>query len=122
MTSRLFGDFISVAVFTIVGLAFVPIVLGISRILQTHEPNPEKLSTYECGEVPLGEPWVHFHVRYYVFALLFLLFDVETVFLYPWAVAYGKLGIFGLVEMALFISVLALGLSYAWRKGALTWR
>jgi NADH-quinone oxidoreductase subunit A len=121
MTSRLLGDYISVGVFALVGVVFVIATLAVSRILQPRAPKPEKLAPYECGEVPIGEPWVHFRIRYYVFALLFVIFDIETAFLYPWAVVYGKLGLFALVEMAIFIAVLLVGLVYAWRKGALTW-
>lgn len=121
MTPRLAGDFIAVSVFALAGVAFVIAGLTASRLLQSRDPRPEKLSTYECGEVPVGEPWVHFRIRYYVFALLFVIFDIETVFLYPWALAYGKLGLFALVEMTVFIGILAVGLAYAWSKGALEW-
>ena len=78
-------------------------------------------STYECGELPIGEPWIRFRVAYYIFALIFVVFDVEAVFLYPWAVIMRKLGVYGLVEMAVFVGILALGLAYAWRKGVLEW-
>jgi len=124
MTSRLLGDYISVVVFGLVGLVFVVATLAVSRVLQPRAPKPEKLTTYECGEVPVGEPWVHFRIRYYVFALLFVIFDIETAFLYPWALVYAKLaklGPFALVEMTIFIAVLFVGFIYAWRRGALTW-
>jgi len=84
-------------------------------------PNPTKLETYECGVTTIGTSWIQFNFRYYYFALLFVLFDVETVFLLPWAVKFQKLGMFGLVEMALFLAILVFGYVYAWRKGALEW-
>ena len=80
-----------------------------------------KSSTYECGLETVGETWVQFRVQYYIYALVFVIFDIETVFLYPWAVAYNKLGLFALVEMFIFLAILAGGLIYAWRKGALEW-
>lgn len=83
---------------------------------------PYKRKTYECGMETVGPSWVQFNIRYYYFALLFVVFDVETVFLYPWAVRFQLLGLFGFVEMLLFLAVLVLGLLYAWRKGVLTWR
>lgn len=115
------ADYFYIAGFALIGIAFVSVVLITSKLLRPNKPNPEKLSPYECGEVPIGEPWVQFHIRYYVFALLFVIFDIETVFLYPWALVYKKLGLFAFVEMFIFLAVLAAGLAYAWRKGALRW-
>ena len=85
------------------------------------ESPPPYLKTYESGFEPIGGPWRHINIRYYTFGLLFVIFDVETVFLYPWAVAYSQLPLFALFEMLLFIAILAVGLLYAWRKGALEW-
>jgi NADH:ubiquinone oxidoreductase subunit 3 (subunit A) len=85
-------------------------------------PSPVKLDLYECGMQPIGGLWTRFNFRYYLFALLFVLFDVAVVFIYPWAVHFKKLGLFALVEMAVFMAILALGWVYAWRKGALEWR
>ena len=82
-------------------------------------PSREKYSTYECGIEPVGDSWHPFAVRYYIFALLFLVFDVEAVFLFPWAITFRTLGTAGFVEMLVFVAVLAVGLVYAWRKGAL---
>ncbi len=79
-------------------------------------------STYECGMEPIGPSWVQFRLSYYLFALVFVVFDVETVFLFPWAVAYRQLGLFALVEMLIFVAILVVGLVYAWRKGALAWK
>jgi NADH:ubiquinone oxidoreductase subunit 3 (subunit A) len=80
-----------------------------------------KNQTYECGLETQGDSWVQFKVQYYIFALVFVIFDIETVFIYPWAVAYKQVGVFALVEMMVFIVILGLGLAYAWRKGALEW-
>ncbi len=84
-------------------------------------PTDIKLDTYECGLEALGDIWVQFKVQYYLYALAFVIFDIEVVFLYPWAVAYNQLGLFALVEMAIFLLILVGGLVYAWKKGALEW-
>lgn len=110
-----------VAVFVSVSVAFVAVVLTIARLLRPCRPSPAKSESYECGIAPVGEAWDQFNVRYYMFALLFALFDVEAAYLYPWAIRVGKLGTFAFIEMAIFIGVLAFGLGYAWRKGALQW-
>lgn len=121
MIAHYLEDYLDVAVFSLVGLGFVFMVLTLSRLIGPSEPNEKKLATYECGEVPIGDPWIQFHVRYYIFALIFVIFDIEAVFLYPWALVFKRLGLFGLGEMMIFIAVLALGLVYAWRKGVLDW-
>jgi NADH:ubiquinone oxidoreductase subunit 3 (subunit A) len=115
---RLGFDYTVVAAFLAVGVAFVFATLGVSRLLAPHHPNPEKLSTYECGSEPIGPPWVQFRIGYYVYAL----FDVETVFLFPWAVTVGAAPLFVLFEMVVFIAILGAGLLYAWKEGALRWR
>nr|WP_246628061.1 NADH-quinone oxidoreductase subunit A [Paenibacillus oenotherae] len=100
----------------------LPVVaLTVGRMLRPNKPNEEKKTTYESGNEPVGEGQVRFNVRYYLFALMFVIFDIETVFLYPWAVAYNQLGLFVLVEMAIFVSLLLIGLIYAWKKKVLTW-
>lgn len=102
--------------------ASIPLLaMGMSWLLRPHRPGPIKQSTYECGLETAGETWIQFKVQYYLFALVFVLFDVETVFLYPWAAAYHQLPLFALLEVSLFLLLLALGLAYAWRKGALEW-
>jgi len=98
----------------------VSFLLGLFKI-RPSVPNSVKLDTYECGVETEGPSHVQFHVGYYVFALLFVMFDVEAVFIFPWAVRLEALGTFGLVEMIVFIVILALGLLYAWRKGVLRW-
>jgi NADH-quinone oxidoreductase subunit A len=110
-----------IAVFTGFALVFPLIGLVAAWLLRPHRPGPIKLSIYECGLETIGETWVQFKVQYYIYALIFVLFDVETVFLYPWAVAYNQLPLFALFEMFVFLLILAVGLVYAWRKGALEW-
>ena len=99
----------------------VVVILLFSKLINPSHLTPEKLQPYECGIPPVGNPWQPFAVRYFVFALLFLVFDVEAVFLFPWAIVFRSLGTAGFVEMLLFIAVLGFGLLYAWRKGALEW-
>lgn|SRR5690606_32846531 len=112
--------FIFVFMFVAIMLPIVALTLG--KMLRPHHPDKEKSITYESGVDPFQDSRVQFHVRYYLFALLFVIFDVETIFLYPWAVAYEKLGIFALVEMLIFVVMLLLGLIYAWRKKVLKWK
>ena len=101
------------------GLMFA-LMLGLGSLVRPTRPQPEKYITYESGADPIGG-WGQSNVRYYVYALLFVIFDVEAVFIFPWAVRLEDFGVFGLVEMGIFIIVLALGLVYAWRKGVLRW-
>lgn len=102
----------------------IPIVasvaLGVFKI-RPNKPDPIKSSIYECGMVPIGDAHVRYNVRYYLFALLFVVFDVEAVFLYPWAVAYRQLGVYAFVEAMIFIAILGIGYAYAWRKRAMEW-
>lgn len=107
--------------FLLVGALLAFILVTLPRFLAPHSYSAAKGSPYECGELPIGEPWVRFRVAYYVFAIIFVVFDVETVFLYPWAVIVRRLGVYGLAEMAVFVGILLLGLAYAWRKGVLRW-
>jgi NADH-quinone oxidoreductase subunit A len=122
MQSDLALDYAIVAGFFIIGVAFVMLTLGMSSLLQHKERTEAKYSTYECGREPVGPAWIQFRIGYYVYALLFVIFDIETIFLYPWAVAFGTLGTFILLEMVLFLLVLGVGLAYAWKEGALQWR
>ncbi len=107
--------------FLIVGVALGLILVSIPRLIAPREPSELKASTYECGEQPIGAPWIRFRVAYYIFALIFVVFDVESVFLYPWAVIAKRIGWYGLAEMVVFLAILVLGLAYAWRKGVLRW-
>lgn len=108
--------------FVVVGVLFVVATVTTSNLLSHSKPSPEKSAIYECGSTPIGPPWVQFRVGYYVYALLFVVFDIETVFLYPWAVAFNSMGLFILVEMIIFVTILGFGLAYAWKEGALRWR
>jgi NADH-quinone oxidoreductase subunit A len=121
MVATYITDWVYVWLFIVAGAALVVAILLFSKVINPSHPTPEKLATYECGITPVGNPWAPFAVRYYVFALLFLVFDVEAVFLFPWALVFRPLGTSGFVEMLLFIAVLGVGLLYAWRKGALEW-
>ncbi len=114
-------DFAGVAVFLVFGCLFVCFNLLLSRLIQTRNPHPGKLSTYECGELPIGSGWIQFNIRFYVIALVFLIFDVEVVFLFPWAVVFKNLGVFAFVEMMIFVGMLLVGLAYVWGKGDLEW-
>lgn len=121
-----FEDYITVAAFIGLGVLLVGVALGIGALIRPRKPNPEKAKIYECGIDPVGSGWSQSHVRYYIFALLFLIFDVEAVFIFPWAIqlesfAIADMGGFVLVEMLIFILVLVLGLVYAIRKGVLRW-
>lgn len=116
-----FQDYITVAVFAGFGMLLVAVAVGASALLRPKNPTPTKAQSYECGIDPVGGGWSQTHVRYYIFALLFLIFDVEAVFIFPWAVRLESLGTFALVEMAIFIVILLGGLVYAVRKGVLRW-
>jgi NAD(P)H-quinone oxidoreductase subunit 3 len=98
------------------------LLMAMAQVVQIKSPGALKYIAYESGMAPFGDAKIQFDVKFYMYALLFILFDIETVFLFPWAMAYGQLGLFGLVEMLLFVGILALGLVYAWRKGALSWQ
>ena len=95
--------------------------LGVARLLGPRHPGTIKNSPYECGQPPIGPAWIQFNVGYYLIGLLFLVFDVEAAFLYPWAVAFRQVGLAGFLEVSIFLIVLILALAYAWKKGALEW-
>ena len=103
-------------------IALVAVALGIANAISPRSFNPQKGEAYECGIPTRGKSWMQFKVGYYLFAILFLMFDVETVFLFPWAVVVQDLGVYGLVSIIFFLVILVLGLAYAWRKGALEWK
>jgi len=116
-----FQDYITVAVFAAFGAVLVAVAVGAASLLRPSNPTATKSQTYECGIDPVGGGWSQTHVRYYIFALLFLVFDVEAVFIFPWAVQLETLGVFALVEMMVFVVILLAGLVYAIRKGVLEW-
>jgi len=103
------------------GFVFVILVTVVANLLAPHKRTKEKLQTYESGETPIGSAWVQYPLGFYIFALLFVVFDVDIVFLISWAVIFKQLGLFGFVEILFFIVVLALGLAYAWCKGVTRW-
>lgn len=103
-------------------IALVALALGVAKLLSPKSYNPQKGEAYECGIPTQGTSWMQFKVGYYLFAILFLMFDVETIFLFPWAVVAHELGTFGLFSIILFLLILVLGLAYAWKKGALEWK
>jgi NADH-quinone oxidoreductase subunit A len=116
------SSFEAVLVFMIVGLVFLLVVLLLARLLRPKgRYSLEKYSTYECGESPTGSAWIQFNIRFYVFALIFIVFDVEIMFLFPWAVVFKKLGPFAFIEGLIFVGILVVGLAYVWRKGDLSW-
>jgi NADH:ubiquinone oxidoreductase subunit 3 (subunit A) len=117
-------DGIVIAVFVVLGSVFVAATLATSWLVSPKKPSAAKAETYECGVEPTGPTWVRFRVGYYVYALLFVVFDIEAVFLYPWAVIFGQRGVgwFVFIEMVIFIAILVGGLAYAWKEEALQWR
>ena len=114
-------ELIYILLFVLIGGGFALFTYFLQRALAPFRPSRKKAEPYECGEIIVGQPWVRIHVRYYIFALLFLIFDIETVFLFPWAVAFKQLGLVGFVEMFVFIALLLLALFYPWKKGVLEW-
>jgi NADH-quinone oxidoreductase subunit A len=117
-----FGQYLTIGVFLVIGAALVLGTLQLARLLRPDVPRAEKVTTYESGIDPFGGAWAQVNVRYYLFALLFVVFDVEAIFLFPWALVFERLGGQALVEMAIFIGILALALLYAARKGVLEWQ
>lgn len=122
MVHRYLIEYSQVLVFIVVGFAIIGGVFTLSKLLRPNKPTPEKLASYECGQIPIGEPWSAFPIRYYFFALLFVVFDVEVSFLFPWAVIFRQSADWAtFLEMVVFILILVAGLFYAWKKGALRW-
>ena len=117
-----FDSYLLVAVMAIIAVAFAVSPLVIARVLSPRKPGSEKQAIFECGLESKGDPWVQFKVQYYIYALAFVIFDIEVVFLYPWAVAFTDLGLGGFLAMAVFILILAESLIYLWLKGVLSWK
>ncbi len=114
-------DFGRIFVFMLVAVFFVSVALIAAKFIRPSRPSHEKLLTYECGEDTIGSPWVKFNIRFYVVALIFLIFDVEIVLLIPWALVYKEFGLGGFLIGAIFLILLGLGMVYEWRKGDLEW-
>jgi len=110
-----------IGVFLLTGVLFVVVNLGISALLRPFHPTPKKIASYECGEEPIGDAWVQYNVRYYLFAMFFVIFDVEAIFLIPWALVFKALGSFAFWEMLVFLFLLIVALVHVWRKGGLKW-
>ena len=115
------NNYLPFAIMLVIGIVFVAIALFMSRIVRPSVKTKVKLSTYECAETPVGDARIHYNIQYYMIVIVFLIFDVEVLFMYPWAVQLRALGGMGFIEMVLFIEVLIIGLAYAWRKEALEW-
>ena len=111
----------AILVFLVMGIGFLVVNLIVWRIIRPSRFSEEKLTTYECGENPTGSAWIQFNIRFYVFALIFIVFDVEAVFLLPWAVVFRQLGPLAFAEGLVFIAILVIALTYVWRKGDLEW-
>ena len=110
-----------ILIFIVLALGFGLVTLALSYLVQPKYPESEKLSVYECGSEPFSDSRMPFPVRYYVIAMLFVIFDIEVIFLYPWAITFHDLGVIGLIEMLIFIGLFVVAYVYAWRKGALEW-
>lgn len=127
LTSSMSGHYATVLIFVLVGFVFAGIALGVAKLIRPSNPSPAKMTTYECGELPVGSSWIRFNVRFYLIALFFIVFDVEVIFLYPWAVVFKslfpvpELGVLVFWEMVIFLTILTLGLAYVWVKGDLEW-
>ena len=118
----MYQDFLPIIIFIVLAVVLIGLPLVLQYILSPrHNKGGEKLTSYECGEVPEGSAWVQFNIRFYVIALIFLIFDVEIVFLFPWAVVYQELGILAFIEAFLFVLILVVGFVYIWAKGDLNW-
>tara|TARA_B100001750_G_C15322568_1_gene502974 strand:- start:125 stop:541 length:417 start_codon:yes stop_codon:yes gene_type:complete len=117
----MYRDFGTVLVAAILGIIMVAVPLIVQSLVAPSKKSKEKLETYECGEESEGSAWLQFNIRFYVIALIFLIFDVEVVFLFPWAVVFKELGLLAMVEMAIFLVILIVGLAYVWVKADLNW-
>ena len=120
-SSSFLGAHAAIAIFVAVAVGFLVVNLLVWKVIRPSRYSEEKLTTYECGENPTGSAWVQFNIRFYVFALIFIVFDVEAVFLLPWAVVFRQLGPLAFLEGLVFIAILAVALTYVWRKGDLEW-
>ncbi len=121
MQNQYLYQYLFIGIFLIVAILFGMVPLLLSYFIAPKKPSKLKNAPYECGLEAKGEPWIQFRAQYYVYALIFVLFDIETIFIYPWAVAFKQMGFFAFVEMMIFIGILVIGLAYAWKKKALEW-
>ena len=114
-------NYLFLGLFLLVAIVFPLLPILVAKVVAPKKPSSVKNASYECGMETVGETWVQFRVQYYLYALLFVIFDIETIFVYPWALAFNKLGLFAFIEMLIFLAILASGWAYAWRKGVLEW-
>ena len=117
----MYFDWANVLVYLLVACAFITGSLTLGRILRPNKPTAEKLTTYECGEDTIGSAWIQFNVRFYIVALIFLIFDVEIAVLFPWALIFKQVGLLALIEILVFVGILVVGFAYVWVKGDLEW-
>jgi len=115
-------QYLFLGVFLAVAVVFPLLPILLAKVVAPKKPSSIKNASYECGIEASGDSWIQFKAQYYVYALAFVIFDIEVIFIYPWAVAYKQLGLFAFVEMTIFISILAFGLIYAWKKNVLEWK
>ena len=115
------SNYLPVLIFVIIAIVMAGVVIGIGFLLGPRRPDSEKLSPYECGFEAFEDSRIKFDVRYYLVAILFIIFDLEIAFLFPWAIVLDKIGMFGFVSMAIFLGILVIGFIYEWKKGALEW-
>jgi len=113
--------YLGIAILFAVGILNAAVMLGLSHVASVRRPTPAKVAAYESGMNPLGDTRHRFSIKFYIVAMLFIIFDIETIFFLPWAAVFRDLGLFGLIEMFVFMGVLAVGLAYAWKKGTLEW-
>ena len=115
------ASYIPVVIFILIALALPVVGLAVGRLIRPFSPNADKLMPYECGVDPAGDSHERFSIRFYIIAILFVIFDVETIFLFPWAIIYDQLALFGFIEMVIFLGILIVGYFYVWKKGVLEW-
>lgn len=114
--------YLFLGVFLLIAITFPLLPILLAKFIAPKKPNPIKASSYECGVEAKGDSWVQFRVQYYIYALIFVIFDIEVIFIYPWAVAYKQMGFFAFIEMLIFLAILGFGLVYAWKKNVLEWK
>lgn len=120
-TDSYFYHYLFIGIFALFAAVFGLLPILVAKFIAPKKPSAIKNATYECGLEAEGDSWIQFRAQYYIFALIFVIFDIETIFIYPWAVVFKHLGLFAFVEMAIFVVLLAAGLAYAWRKKVLEW-
>ncbi len=121
MIDTYFYNYFFIGLFVLFAIVFPVLPIVVAKFVAPKKPSAIKNATYECGLEAEGDSWIQFRAQYYIYALIFVIFDVETIFIYPWAVAFRQLGLFAFVEMILFILILSFGLAYAWKKRLLEW-